>query len=252
MRPTTRNTVRAVWLADLMTTHRERTGVAFQDAAAFLRIPPATLLRHESGHWPFPPRLVHPLLDLYRVTDEHTRTDLTTLSRNTWRTNHSTTDPNPIPYPPLTWLWERAERADVWGPVTMPTPDRTRAVNRVAGTTGYPGRPMTVVIDHTVLDRPVGGDTVLRDRLLALDLDPDITVRVLPTGLDAHPGCHGPYTVLTMPDLVDPVVVVEHLGGHLFLEGEPAGRYRSNHHALTTTALGVAESGEVLRTWTGS
>ncbi|MEV7125862.1 DUF5753 domain-containing protein [Streptomyces sp. NPDC093260] len=73
---------------------------------------------------------------------------------------------------------------------------RTTRIDRV----GRPGaRRITAVIDQSALYRPVGGVDTLADqldRILALDaLQPTLTVRVLPRGMDDHPGLLGAFTL---------------------------------------------------------
>ncbi|MGW1169149.1 DUF5753 domain-containing protein [Streptomyces sp. NPDC002550] len=65
---------------------------------------------------------------------------------------------------------------------------------------GQPGaRSIAAVIDESALRRPVGGYAALIDQLehlLALNaLQPSLTVRVLPHGLEAHPGLAGAFTL---------------------------------------------------------
>lgn len=65
---------------------------------------------------------------------------------------------------------------------------------------GRPGcRAITVVVDESALYRPVGGYAALVDQLehlLALEaLQPSLTVRVLPQGIEAHPGLAGAFTL---------------------------------------------------------
>lgn len=65
---------------------------------------------------------------------------------------------------------------------------------------GRPGaRRIDVVIDEGALYRPVGGYATLADQLehlLSLDaLQPSLSVRVLPQGIEAHPGLAGAFTL---------------------------------------------------------
>lgn len=78
------------------------------------------------------------------------------------------------------------ERADV----------RQRRIDRV----GRPGaRSITTVVDESALYRPVGGYVALVGQLehvLSLAaLQPSLTVRVLPQGIEAHPGLVGAFTL---------------------------------------------------------
>src|SRR5690606_34758935 len=79
-----------------------------------------------------------------------------------------------------------------------------------------------VVLDETVVSRPVGGDAVMRDQLeylvKAADL-PNVTLQILPFEAGAHAGMDGTFTILDFPEPGDPAVVyAENATGGLFLE----------------------------------
>lgn len=79
-----------------------------------------------------------------------------------------------------------------------------------------------VVLDETVVSRPVGGDSVMRaqlERLVeAADL-PNVTLQILPFEAGAHAGMDGTFTILDFPEPGDPAVVyAENATGGLFLE----------------------------------
>jgi transcriptional regulator with XRE-family HTH domain len=79
-----------------------------------------------------------------------------------------------------------------------------------------------VVLDETVLSRPVGGDAVMRAQLRRLveaaDL-PNVTLQILPFDIGAHAGMDGTFTILGFPEASDPdVVYAENAAGGLFLE----------------------------------
>ncbi|MER6355686.1 DUF5753 domain-containing protein [Streptomyces sp. NPDC001634] len=65
---------------------------------------------------------------------------------------------------------------------------------------GHSGtRSVVAIVDESALHRPVGGYAALVDQLehlLAAEaLQPSVTVRVLPQGIEAHPGLSGPFTI---------------------------------------------------------
>ncbi len=77
----------------------------------------------------------------------------------------------------------------------------------------------SVIMDESVLRRPVGGDAVMADqlrRLLAAMRLPNVALQVLPTGVGAHPGMLGSFTVIEFPD--------ERFGDAVYLEGVTGGR----------------------------
>jgi hypothetical protein len=69
------------------------------------------------------------------------------------------------------------------------------------------------VIDETVLRRPVGGDETLRGqlrRLIELANSPNISIRVLPLSVGAHPGGEGPFRIIDLRPPDPSVVHFEH------------------------------------------
>ncbi|ACU34533.1 helix-turn-helix domain-containing protein [Actinosynnema pretiosum subsp. pretiosum] len=85
-----------------------------------------------------------------------------------------------------------------------------------------PGAPrLWVVIDESVLHRPIGGRQVLLDQLdhlLEVTKQPLVTLQVVPFPLSGY-AAEGPFTMLRFgePDLPD-IVYVEHLAGALYLD----------------------------------
>lgn len=79
-----------------------------------------------------------------------------------------------------------------------------------------------VVLDETVVSRPVGGDEVMRDqlkRLVEAADQPNVTIQILPFDVGAHAGMDGTFTILDFPEPGDPpVVYAENATGGLFLE----------------------------------
>lgn len=58
-----------------------------------------------------------------------------------------------------------------------------------------------VIIDESVLDRPIGGPEVFREQLeRLLDPGPTVTVRILPHSEEAHPGLRGPIIMVDLPE----------------------------------------------------
>ncbi|MFE0104361.1 helix-turn-helix domain-containing protein [Streptomyces sp. NPDC059009] len=79
-----------------------------------------------------------------------------------------------------------------------------------------------VVMDETVLRRPVGGPEVMRgqiDRLLEATELPHVTLQVVPFASGPHPGTFGPFVLFrfAMPELPD-MVYSEYLTGAVYLD----------------------------------
>jgi transcriptional regulator with XRE-family HTH domain len=104
-----------------------------------------------------------------------------------------------------------------------PARDRERylliRMNRAARLTDDHPLLVDAVIDETALQRPVGGPTVqkaqLRHLLTLTDL-PNVSIRVLPSGVGMSPGQRGAFSVLSFPpDTIDDLAYIEHAGGNL-------------------------------------
>lgn len=67
-----------------------------------------------------------------------------------------------------------------------------------------------VVLDETVVSRPVGGDEVMRaqlERLVEAADQPNVTLQILPFDVGAHAGMDGTFTILDFPESADSDVV---------------------------------------------
>ncbi len=80
---------------------------------------------------------------------------------------------------------------------------------------------LRAVLSEAVLHRQVGGADVMREQVARLrDAAswPNITVRVLPFSIGAHPGMTGPFTMLRFVERSMDVVFIEQRGGAIYLE----------------------------------
>lgn len=175
--------------------------------------------------------------------------------------------------PSLEWLYEQATEVAVYAPVTVPELFQTRAYAFAvaeqsadpAEAPHWPHRQVEVlsqrwerlsrrgvrliaVIDGLVLHRPIGGVGTLASQLDYLrdltrpNASGNATVRVLATDQDRQLASHGPFTVLRLGANVAPVAVIEHLGGHMLLEGPWAAGYVAVFDRLADAALNRAAS----------
>ncbi|MFJ5306147.1 DUF5753 domain-containing protein [Streptomyces sp. NPDC088350] len=138
-----------------------------------------------------------------------------------------------VPALPLEVVGERAE-------------ERRHRLDRL----GRPGaRSITAVIDESALHRPVGGYAALVDQLehvLALAaLQPSLTVRVLPQGLEAHPGLAGAFTLYRAGR--QRAVLMESLtGSTISTRPEDVAAYSGAWERLLGLALPERESVELI------
>ncbi|WP_144119855.1 helix-turn-helix domain-containing protein [Catellatospora sichuanensis] len=108
-----------------------------------------------------------------------------------------------------------------------------------------------VVLDESVVSRPVGGDKVMRDqlRLLAEAASwPNVTLQVLPFEAGPHAGMDGTFAILEFPEPGDSdVVYAENATGGLFLEkNDELGKYTKIFENIRRAALSPEESAELI------
>jgi hypothetical protein len=103
------------------------------------------------------------------------------------------------------------------------------------------------LIEESALHRPVGGPTIMRDqfaRLVTTAALDTVTLQVLPTGIGAHPGIDGAFTVLSFEGLGEPdTAYLEHPVGSVHVEkDEDVTLARLVFDHLRTVAHSPAES----------
>ncbi len=108
-----------------------------------------------------------------------------------------------------------------------------------------------VVLDESVLSRPVGGDKVMRDqlRLLAEAASwQNVTISVLPFESGSHAGMDGTFAILEFAEQDDSnVVYAENATGGLFLEkNDELQKYARIFENVQGAALSPEESAELI------
>jgi transcriptional regulator with XRE-family HTH domain len=116
-----------------------------------------------------------------------------------------------------------------------------------------------VVIDESVLYRPIGGSTVMHNQLVQLlDMSerPRISVQVLPTDVGAHVGLQGAFVILSFPDDPRGMVYFETPDrGETAREAKRLTRFAVTYDTLRDNALSARASRDFIRkvareTWT--
>lgn len=77
------------------------------------------------------------------------------------------------------------------------------------------------ILDQGILERPVGGRSVMREqvrRLLDLADSPDTDLRILPVEAGGSPRLVGPFSILTLPDPIPDICYAEGPAGTFYLE----------------------------------
>lgn len=109
-----------------------------------------------------------------------------------------------------------------------------------------------VILDETVLTRPIGTPSVLRGQLARLvdaAESEHITVQVLPRSVGATPAVNGPFSILTLPEPIPDVGYTESPGGAMYIEDRTAVRALVEKWGiLTGRALSPADSLDAIKT----
>ena len=246
---------------------REETGLTIDQVAEVLECSQSKVSRIETGQVSATPRDVRDMLALYRVSDAQ-REAMVQIAREArqpgwWQKFVDVPDGVPA----YVGLETAATSIDVYMSVIVPallqTADYARAVIG-AVRPDLPGAEidrrvelrlrrqalldqdsppaLRVLLDDTVLRRPVGGEKVMaaqRRRLLEDAARPAVTLQVLPVEAGAHAGMDGPFTIFGFPAPAErDVVALDSAADALYLEGaEDVARYRRVFGLLLPAAL---------------
>ena len=256
-------TVRRLELGTQLRALRNGLNLTVEQVADQLLCSPSKISRLETGHRGATLRDVRDLCDLYGVTDRAERDRLMTLAREARRSawwqsydlNYSTyvgleAEARSIKgfqssvVPGLLQTAEYA-RAGHEGALPRHGPDEIERMIEAKLTRQLiltkPDAPsFDVVVDEAVLHRMTGGPTVMaaqRVRLIEAARLPNITIRVIPFTVGAHPGVESNFNILELPASLG-VVFVEGLVGSIYLQKpEDLDRYRAVFDHLRNIAL---------------
>jgi transcriptional regulator with XRE-family HTH domain len=255
---------------------REEAGLTIDRVAEALECSQSKVSRIETGQVSASPRDVRDMLALYRVSDTQ-REAMVQIAREArqpgwWQKFLDVPDGVPA----YVGLEAAATSIDVYMSLIVPallqTADYARAVIGTVRPDLPPAeidrrvelrlrrqalldqdRPPTlrVLLDDTVLWRPVGGPAVMaaqRRRLLEDAARPAVTIRVLPVADGAHAGMDGPFTIFGFPAVAErDVVALDSAADALYLESpEDLRRYRRVFELLLPAALSPEASAEVI------
>lgn len=241
-------TARRMMLGAQLRQLREAAEVSRVDAGYAIRGSESKMSRLELGRVGFKERDIADLLTMYGVSDPAERETYIDMAKRSNEPGWWRRDADVIPgwFNNYIGLEESASRIQSYEhqfvPGLLQTEDYARAIvrhglldfddaeidRRVAlrmrrqKVLAGPDAPqLWVVIDESVLRRPIGGRKVLADQvdaLLELTKSPRISVQVL-TYKHSHYAVGGAFTMLRFADRALPTVVyVEHLTGALYLE----------------------------------
>ena len=236
-RPASGPTVLRMILGRQLQALREKAGMTYEQAAEAIYSSPWTIRRMERAEGGLKPLTVKSLLMAYGVTDDREIDTFLSLSRDASKPGwwHSYDDVLPAWFKVAVGLEESASLIRAYQPQVVPgllqTEGYIRAITAAsfpAATAGEtsrrvalrlarqelltrPGAPRYwVVMDETVLRRPVGGQEVMRTQLEHL-IDaaglPNVTIQVIPFAAGWHPALYGMFNVYRfrnaeLPDIV--------------------------------------------------
>jgi len=237
-------TVRRRELGALLRALRTEQGLTVDQVATELLCSPSKVSRMETGQRGATARDIRDLCDLYGVTDAGEREQLTTLAREGKQQGwwHSLA----LPYTTFVGLEQEATSITIFNSAVVPgllqIGDYTRAIHLV----GIPRLDDTaieerieerrirqqlitrenppcieVMLDEAVLHRPLGGAAVMReqlDRILAVAKYPNVTVRVMPFQVGAHPALESNFALLEFSGKAPSISYVEGLVGQIYVE----------------------------------
>jgi len=254
--------------------HREAAGVTIDAVAARIGCSTSKVSRIETGHTSATPTDVQNILDIYGV-DEAIKAELVQIAREArqkgwWhpfstvltgayvgleaaarsvRTYEQQVVPGLLQSEEYAIAMIQAARL---GDIDQEIEQRVHVrMARQSLLTSDDPIDLRVVLDETVLSRPVGGDEVMRDqlrRLIEAARLPNVTLQILPFAVGAHAGMDGTFAILEFEEERDAdVVFTENATGGLFLEKiEELQKYHAIFEAIQATALDPDQSAEMM------
>jgi transcriptional regulator with XRE-family HTH domain len=255
---------------------REDAGLTIDRVAEALECSQSKVSRIETGQVSATPRDVRDMLGLYRVSEAQ-REAMVQIAREArqrgwWQTFVDVPDGVPA----YVGLEVAATSIDIYMSLIVPallqTPDYARAVIG-AVRPDLPAREidrrvelrvrrqalldqerpprLRLLLDDTVLRRPVGGPAVMaaqRRRLLEDAARPAVTLQVLPVETGAHAGMDGPFTIFGFRAATErDVVALDSAADALYLESpEDVRRYRRVFELLLPAALPPEASAQLI------
>ena len=216
---------------------REKAGLSYQQAAEVIYSSEWTIRRMERAEGGLKPLTVKALLVAYGVTDVREIDTFLALARDASRPGwwHSYSDVLPDWFKIAVGLEESASLIRAYQPQVVPGLLQTEKYVRAITAASFPSdkeedserkvalrlarqdllnRPAPpeylVVIEETVLRRPIGGPDVMRGQighLVEMAGRPSVTVQVLPFSVGWHPAMYGMFNIYRFPDDAMPEVV---------------------------------------------
>jgi hypothetical protein len=257
---------------------REQAGLSYQQAADSIYASEWTLRRLEAGKGSLKPLTIKSLLITYGVTDVREIDAFLGLARDAARPGwwHSYGDALPEWFKVAVGLEESASLIRAYEPQVIPGLLQTEAYVRAITAASFPAekeegserrvalrlarqnllrRPAPpeywVVLEETVLRRPIGGPEVMRGQieyLIECAARPNTTIQVLPFSAGWHPALYGMFNIFRFPDTIPDVVYSEALTSSYYLnKPEETARYTEAIDQMATQAATPDQTITILR-----
>lgn len=258
---------------------REKAGLSYQQAADAIFSSEWTIRRIEAGKGALKPLNIKSLLVAYGVTDVREIDAFLGLARDASRPGwwHTYSDILPEWFKVAVGLEESASLIRAYEPQVVPGLLQTEGYVRAITAASFPSeqeddserrvalrlgrqellkRPAPpeywVILEETVLRRPIGGPEVMRGQikhLIEAASRPNITVQVLPFAAGWHPAMYGMFNVFRFPDDAIPdVVYSEGLTSAYYLnKPDETGKYTEALDRMAAQAATPDQSLSILR-----
>ena len=277
--PSSSPTVLRMILGRQLQALREKARMSYADAAEVIYSSEWTVRRMERAEGGLKPLTVKALLIAYGVTDVREIDTFLSLAREASKPGwwHRYGDALPDWFKVAVGLEESASLIRAYEPQVVPGLLQTEAYARAITQASFPAetseeserrvalrlarqdllkRPAPpeywVVLEETVLRRPIGGSDVMREQighLIEMAERPSVTVQVLPFSAGWHPAMYGMFNIYRFPEGAMPEVVYsESLTGAYYLnKPDETAKYSDALDQMTAQAATPDQTVTILR-----
>jgi hypothetical protein len=272
-------TVLRMILARQLQALREKAGLSYEQAAEAIYSSEWTIRRMERAEGGFKPLTVKSLLIAYGITDTREIDTFLALAREASKPGwwHRYDDVLPAWFRTAVGLEEAACLIRAYQPQVIPGLLQTEGYIRAITAASFPAashdfnertvalrlarqqllhRPdppeYWVVMDETVLRRPIGTPDIMREQvshLIQAAEQPNVTIQIIPFAAGWHPALYGMFNIYRFPDDQLPdIVYTESLTGAYYLnKPDEAARYIQALDQMCTLAASPEQTLTILR-----
>ncbi len=272
-------TVLRMILARQLQALREKAGLSYEQAAEAIYSSEWTIRRMERAEGGFKPLTVKALLIAYGITDTRGIDTFLALAREASKPGwwHRYDDVLPSWFRTAVGLEEAASLIRAYQPQVIPGLLQTEGYIRAITAASFPAASPDftertvalrlerqhllhrtdppgywVVMDETVLRRPIGSPAIMRDQiahLIRAAQQPNVTIQVIPFAAGWHPALYGMFNIYRFPDDQLPdIVYTESLTGAYYLnKPDEAARYIEAIDQMCSLAASPEQTITILR-----